>query len=74
MRCDTYPVCGSGRLSTKLQNLNRRKAGLTHLALSGCVVYPHAQIMPHGGKGFFMNRKQYAEMLKDISETNKAGG
>ncbi len=30
--------------------------------------------MPHGGKGFFMNRKQYAEMLKDISETNKAGG
>ena len=21
-----------------------------------------------------MNRKQYAEMLKDISETNKAGG
>ena len=39
-----------------------------------CVVSPHAQITPHGGKGFFMNKEQYAEMLKDISETSKIGG
>jgi hypothetical protein len=74
MRCDTYPVCGSGRLSTNLQNLNRRMAGLTHSALSDCVVYPHAQNAPHSRKGCLMNRDQYAEMLKDISETSKAGG
>ena len=49
-------------------------AGLTHLALSDCVVYPHAQNAPHSGKGSLMNRDQYAEMLKDISETSKAGG
>ena len=44
------------------------------MALNDCVVYPHAQIMPHGGKGFFMNKEQYAEMLKEISETSKIGG
>ena len=30
--------------------------------------------MPSYGKGFFMNRKQYVDMLKDIFETHKQGG
>jgi len=34
MRCDTYPVCGSGRLSTNLPNFNRRMAGFTRMALA----------------------------------------
>ena len=50
-------------------------AGLTRMALLRSRRVPaYAKRAACRGKGSFMNRKQYAEMLKDISETKKAGG